>query len=193
MNARVFCCHRTMTPTRPTLQTIAIAAKVSRMTVSRALRNDPVIPSRTRKRIQRIARRIGYQPDPLVSTLMSHLRSRRAGKQVSTIAHVSMTSTRGDWRNWHPYRQVIEGATQRGNELGYTLEEFWLKEPGMTARRMNDVLKTRGIRGLLVGPVPRQIGHVSLDWSRFAAVVLGYSVWQPSLHRTAPDRSEEHT
>jgi LacI family transcriptional regulator len=34
-------------------------------------------------------------------------------------------------------------------------------------------------------PFPPVRGHLSLNWSRFAAVALGYSVWRPNLDRVA--------
>lgn len=58
-----------------TLKQIALEAGVSVMTVSRALRNQPSSASATRQRIQQIAERLGYRPNPLVSALMSYRRS----------------------------------------------------------------------------------------------------------------------
>src|SRR5690349_594102 len=129
---------------QPTLQTIANAAGVSRMTVSRALRNDPVLPRQTRERIQKLARELGYRPNPLVATLMSQVRAARVPRQTLTIAHVTTTYPPGEWRRYFFTRECIEGATARAAEQGFTLEEFCIKEPGMTSRRMSQILRTRG-------------------------------------------------
>jgi hypothetical protein len=48
----------------------------------------------------------------------------------------------------------IDGTVRTANEnflqaLGYRLEPFWLREPGMTPRRMRGILDARGIEGLL--------------------------------------------
>lgn len=48
---------------RPTLRTIASLAGVAVTTVSRALADDPQIALDTRRRVQRIARDVGYSPD----------------------------------------------------------------------------------------------------------------------------------
>jgi hypothetical protein len=37
------------------------------------------------------------------------------------------------------------GLELRAREFAYKLEEFWLAEPGMTARRIGDFLRARGI------------------------------------------------
>jgi LacI family transcriptional regulator len=44
------------------------------------------------------------------------------------------------------------------------------------------VLQSRGVRGLVVAPLPVAHGNLALAWERFSAVALGYSLTQPSLH-----------
>jgi LacI family transcriptional regulator len=60
---------------RPTHQDIATIACVSQVTVSLALRSHPRIPESTRKRIEAIARQIGYRPDPMLSSLVAYRNS----------------------------------------------------------------------------------------------------------------------
>lgn len=177
-------------PTVP-LQQIAAEAGVSRATVSRALRNHPSIPSQTRARIQTIALRLGYESNPLVTTLMSHVRAVRSGKHLGTLAYLTAWSSRDGWKESPTDHAYFRGALDRATQSGHRLEEFWLKEPDMTGRRMSQVLDARGIRGVLVAPLPfpPARGHLSFDWSRFAAVALGYSVWRPNLDRVASHHS----
>ncbi len=56
---------------------IAAEAGLSPSTVSLALRNSPKIPAATKRRIQKIAKRLGYRPDGKLTELMSHLRLKR--------------------------------------------------------------------------------------------------------------------
>lgn len=56
-----------------TLQHIANAAKVSRTTVSLALRHHPKISVAMRKRVQVLDRKLGYRPNPLVAAHANHL------------------------------------------------------------------------------------------------------------------------
>lgn len=177
-----------MKPTkRVSLQQIAAEAGVSRATVSRALRNHPAIPPRTRKRIQAIARRWGHATNPLISTLMTHVRATSSGKHLGTLAYLTAWSTRDGWKSNATDTKYFEGAMERARRSGFRLEEFWLKEPGMTSRRMSEILHTRGITGIIVAPLPFPPvrGHLSLHWTDFAAVTLGYSVWRPNLDRVA--------
>jgi DNA-binding LacI/PurR family transcriptional regulator len=170
---------------RISLRDIAAEAKVDRATVSRALRNHPGIPPETRHRIQEIARRLNYRVNPLVSTVMSHARTVGKETYVGTLAYLTAWPTRSGWHDVATDRRYFAGASARAGQSGYRLEEFWLKEPRMTARRMCEVLEARGITGLILAPLPfpPARGHLSLDLSRFAAVTLGYSVWRPNLDR----------
>ena len=168
------------------MRRIAQAAGVSHVTVSLALRNDPRLPVETRRRVQDVARELGYRPNPLVHALMSQVRARKPMKNITTIAFLTAFPTPDAWRKVsHVYRDYFDGAVERAAELGYRVEEIWAKEPGMTGRRLSDVLETRGIRGLLVGPLPPSRGHLSLDWSRFVSATMGYSMWRPDLHRAS--------
>src|ERR1051325_9261392 len=69
----------------PTMQRIADAAGVSRMTVSLALRNHPRISAATRERIRQVAERLGYHPDPEVSKLMAYLRRAKPAKHARVL------------------------------------------------------------------------------------------------------------
>ncbi|MGY1622342.1 LacI family DNA-binding transcriptional regulator [Geodermatophilus sp. SYSU D00965] len=57
--------------TPPTSWTVARAAGVSQSTVSRALRGDPRVREETRRRVDQAARRLGYVPNSLASSLVS--------------------------------------------------------------------------------------------------------------------------
>src|ERR1041385_5982377 len=100
-----------------TLRLIADASGVSHMTVSLALRNDPHISPPTRQRIQSVARSMGYRRNPLVSDLMTRMRTARTLDSSAIIAHVTAIHKPGGWRDYYPNREYIEGATQRAEAL----------------------------------------------------------------------------
>src|SRR5436190_12044397 len=116
----------------PTMQQIADEAGVSRMAVSLALRNSPKISAETTRRIRDIANRLGYRPNPLASALMTQLRHSREIKRPSTLAYVTAYPTPDGWRGPGPFLEFFLGARKRAEELGYTLEEWWLRRPGLT-------------------------------------------------------------
>lgn len=156
-------------------------AKVHRTTVSLALKNDPRIPEKTRKRIHKIAEKINYQPDPMLSALNAH---RMQGQQRSFQGTLAwLVNNVGTW-DWRPiFHEYHEGATERAKRYGYNIEIFDLQTPGMTPARMGAILAARNIRGIMVTPQPRPGVDLSgFPWEKFSAVAFGYSLKKPQLH-----------
>ena len=166
-----------------TLKEVAQAAGVSIMTASRALRNQANVTVATRERVQRAASDLGYRPNPLVSALMSYRRASRVIQDTLTIGFVTNFPRRDGWRKLRINADFFDGATQACMRHGYKLEEFWLREPDMTAKRLSSILYSRNVNGLLIAPLPVALGHMRLEWEKFSALALGYSLAWPRLHR----------
>jgi LacI family transcriptional regulator len=167
------------------LRDVARQAGVSVMTVSRALRNQSTVAPETRQRIQEIARRLGYRPNPMITALMRYRRTRQASVSVDTIGLVTNFTTRDGWRNVIYNQHLHEGVKAAADHHGYKVEEFWLREPKMTATRMSQILFHRNIHGLIIAPLAVANGHLRLRWDRVCAVTMGYSLVWPALHRAA--------
>ena len=167
---------------RVTLRNVAAKAGVHHTTASRALKNDPRVNPETLARIRTIAEHMGYMPDPMLSSLNAYRHASRASQYHGTIAWITNFSTRDGWRNSSCYELYFQGAGEQLMRHGYRLEEFWLREPGLTARRSSQVLLHRGIRGLAICPLEISRGHLSLQWEKFSAVSFGYSLVGPRLH-----------
>lgn len=164
-----------------TMKSIAAQAGVTQATVSMSLANNPRIPAATRERIQAIARKLGYHPNPYVSTLMRIRRQGKPLKDKPALALVCAQRTADGWRN-HPsatIRQMRDGALERATMRGYRAQEFWLHRDGMSNERFSEMLHARGIQGLLVSPLADGDPVPALRWDYFAAVSL--SVPLPAL------------
>jgi len=162
---------------RVSLRMIARAARVSLMTVSYALRDSAEISLRERRRIQLIAAKMKYRPDPLLSHLMQHLRSGRTTKAGSNLAVIA--DDRGGFVN-----RQIAGASARAHALGYHLDrihpESFESRPGALTR----VLAARGIAGVLfAGRSTLTDCENLLDWKSFATIAMTYSITRPRMHR----------
>jgi LacI family transcriptional regulator len=155
---------------------IARAAKVSQSTVSRALHNHPALPKATCLRIQALARRLGYVSNPLLSSVFAHLRRRPGHPDLGTLAFLTAHATRDDWRK-RPgtYRDLFLGACERAAQQGFAVEAHWAAEPGMTGDRLNAVLRTRGISGVILSTRDAERHFLELKWDQFAVVRLGMS------------------
>jgi LacI family transcriptional regulator len=167
-----------------TLKQIAQRARVSRATVSYALRNHPKIPLATRERVQAAARALGYRPNPRVAGLMAHIRRGQARPFGERIAFVWVHTSREEAARSVFLRSVLQGARERAEQGGYALEEFWTTDPGMSDARLQRILRARGIVGVVLSPVTNAETSVTLgwDWSAFAAAVVGNVTWTPELH-----------
>lgn len=168
------------------LRTLASEAGVGTTTVCLALKNDPRLLPETRERIQRLAEEMGYRPNPILSGLMRDVRARRKLAHTETLAFLTSARTRSGWRQATIFGEYFEGARERANQLGYSFEEIWAKEPGMTGRRLTSILRARGIRGVLVAPLSYSHGHLTLEWKHFAVTTFGYSIRVPNLSRAVP-------
>src|SRR5688500_6630176 len=136
-------------PSANTLQDVADLAGVSKMTVSRALRGQPGVSPALAQRIRALAEKAGYQANPTVGSVMRLLRQRQASDYRENLAFV--------WT--HPGGQPLpllipwrDHARVRAERLGYRLDEFFLRAPGMGGARLRSILRTRGIRGILFAP-----------------------------------------
>jgi LacI family transcriptional regulator len=171
-----------------TLAQIAEAAGVSSMTVSRALRNQPRLAKETRDNILRIARELDYRPNPLVSTLMQYRRQRSQTQRGLVLAFLTCFPEPGGWKKIKHHAELFDGAAKAARQRGFHLEEFWLREPGMSGRRMSQILYSRNIPGMLVPPLPYAFGHLRLEWEKFSAVAVGYTLARPILHRAVTNK-----
>ena len=131
------------------VRAIARLARLSPSTVSLALRNSPKIPDDTRRRVRRLAKRIGYQPNAKITELMSQVRSSRNLRSEACFGVISFYDSACPWEKSQHLSRIYEGMAARAGALGYRLEPLWLRAPGMTYRRFRSILDARGIEGLL--------------------------------------------
>ncbi len=172
----------------PSLGQIADQAGVSRAAVSMALRNHPRIPLSTRERIQRIANQLGWRPNPLLAEAMSAIRAGQPSSDRVTLAWVSSDRRRDEWKESPFQVRCLEGAHARADSAGYRLEQFWLGDANGNPNRLSDILYARGINGLIVSPF-YATGTIALQWDRFAAATIAYTLTEPRLHRA----TDNHT
>lgn len=169
-------------PQVSTLTAVARAAGLSLATVSYALRSSPKIPAATRERVRTVAARIGYRPNARVAELMAHIRGGRSPNSVEIVALVWLE---GRATEMSPFQRLVHaGAAERAKARGCRLTAFWLHAHGSPAR-LAQVLRARGITGVVFGPVNAG-APVALDWpwNDFAMAVVGMAEWTQPLSRS---------
>lgn len=172
-----------------TQQDVARETGLSQTAVSLALRNSPDVSAETIKRVRDAARKLGYRPDPLISALMAQRHKRNKGAFRAKIAFLHAYPRRDDWKSYSYAAGCFAGALATARERGYVCEPFWLREPGITAQRLSNILWTQNVQGLLFAPMPVDFPVLEIDWKKFAALSLDYSLLRPLLNRVVDDHA----
>lgn len=162
---------------RTTLADIAAACGVAKSTVARVLSGSPRVSEATRRRVMAKAEELGYRPDPALRVLAAHRWKRPAGDAASTLAFVTMTvKGRGNFAGTY-----LPAIRARAHELGYKVDAFDLGDY-RSGKKLDAVLYSRGIRGVLVSPIISDEIVVDIDWSRYCAVGCGVGEYRLPIH-----------
>ena len=176
-----------MNPRTVTMKEVAARAQVSVSTVSLALSGSPLVAERTRDRVVAMADQLGYRPNPLLTALMRSRRSRTKTALQPTLALLTDHPERDGWKISPTLRAFERAAFVRVQLRGYRMEAFWRREAHMTDRRLDEILQSRGIRGILLFPSANPQAKLDLDWSAYATIALGFTLGGQAFDRVAGD------
>ena len=169
-----------------TLSDIAKATGLSSAAVSMALRDLSNIPESTREKVKAAAKRLKYVPDPLLSALSS--RRNREKRSASTIAFLTSWPSPFEWQTSSSFlRGMFEGAKRQAEKTGYVIENVWLRQPGLTHKRISHILFTKGIRGIIIPHQPNARVRLRLDWEKFAIVASRSALSVPHFNYVKSD------
>lgn len=159
----------------PTCREIAEACRVNSSTVSRALSGSHLIPKDTRQRILSIAQGMGWNPNPLASAYMAHLRATKPSSYRANLAYVISEDEKSRFEDLPEYQRThFLGAAKRAAALGYTLEPIWYRELEFQSKRLTKLLKSRGIPGVIFHGEPELADTLrSFEWDSFSAAIWG--------------------
>ena len=169
------------------MKDVGRAAGCHPSTVSLALRGDPRIPKETQERGKSAAARLGYRVHPMISAWVS---TRRAGRPVTqrvAAAYLTCLPRSYAWRADQHFRSIYEGARDRAERYGFSLDEFRISDYERDFARLNKVLATRNVQALIVGPTLEHHDLTGIAWERFSLVTIGYGLRSPVLHRVTED------
>ena len=172
---------------------VANAAGVSKNTVSLVFKNDPQIPVRTASKIRKTAVRLGYQKNATVARLMAALRSSGEPGATSTLALLNAHREKNAFRNHPTIPAYVAGCRRRAAQLGYGIDEFWMHDPSLDGKKLNSILRARGIPGLVV--VGLMDGNVlpprfHETWKSYPCVVTGVRTREPALSFACADHHD---
>lgn len=163
------------------------------MTVSLALIKNPEVSKATREKVEAVAKELGYRKNPELSKFMSAIRRKATDERGLPLAYITTGKERGEWRKSATERLYWEGAQQQAEAYGFYIMEFWLDEPGMSEKRLSQILWNRGIQGVILHPFSGSITDrtkeivIELNLSRFATATMGDMLTRPVLNRVVHD------
>ena len=167
----------------PTLSELAAKIGLDKSTISRALRNDPRVKASTRERIQQLAEKLGYVPDPVLSGLGK--RGSKSAKR-SGIPGAVLIDT-------HPDEPVLVGDAnltanliEEAKKRGYALQPVYRSDYTDVAALEKHLL-THDLRRLIVAWSVRSTPLQELDFSKFIAVGLHQGSNDCRLHVVESD------
>jgi len=166
---------------------------LSRATVSRALRNDPLIPEARCRQIQQMARQMGYQVNAVATALSHHRRRSKIAPTQSALGWINAWIEPAQMRTFRDFDLYWRGAVSAAEKFGYRLEEFIVNEQ-MPPRRLQKILLARNIRGLILPPHGEPVANWAhldwsgFEWSEFAVVRMGHTINLP-LHAVSSDQT----
>lgn len=153
---------------------IAKVAKVSPSTVSRALENHPRIGLETKKRIQELARDMGYIPSTVARSLTA--------KKTWTIGIVMVSIS-------DPFMgRVVEGVEQAAIEVGFNVFISTSQNDRQRETEMVEMLQKRRVDGIIV-----MASHLFdrspwlTDPSKVPMVIINEQDPRPNMHFVAVD------
>ncbi|EDY84503.1 hypothetical protein VDG1235_4134 [Verrucomicrobiia bacterium DG1235] len=174
---------------RITLADIAEKAGYHPTTISMALRNHPRLPAATTEKIQALAKEMGYRPDPALGALVAYRRNSSPKQQAAPLAYVTYWDTEWGWKTSDAHLTFHEGAVARAEQLGYKVDHFWLGNPDLSHERINEILLTRGIRGLIIAShMPGSDREPSLEWDKFSSVKIDFFPTALHVHTISNDQ-----
>jgi LacI family transcriptional regulator len=154
---------------RMTLKKLAEKAGMSIGTVSRALRDDPLIAETTRRKIHALAERMNYIPDNLGRGLQSS-HSRLIGLLISNI-HESF------------YDQTLQGIGESATAHGYGLVVGVTGDDPEKEIRQLRLFQEKRVDGIILSNYqPETVPHLqALVRSRLPMVVCDFESFDPSV------------
>ena len=176
-----------MSVAAPTLRSLAKQLGLSRTTVSDALRGSPRVDPKTAERVQKAAGEAGYRRNPLAGALMSELRRSRGTAFRGVLAAVDFTEPDRPDAAARFHRELVVGAETRAVELGFKVEKFAVGHAGVSVQRLDSILQSRGIHGVILLPAWDEPDLSNLDWTRFAGIYTDYIIERPALHSVCSD------
>ena len=169
----------------PSHRSIAQLAGVSCATVSMALKNHPRISAATQKKVIAVAKQLGYSPNAGLARVMTEVRRVNPDKPIIALPT--------DWNHPSPWEsnpfmaRFYSTVTQRAEELGFQIEEFWVHPKGISPKEFGKILNARNIPGLIIPPNFTAGKKFPFDLGNLAVVTHSKIFFKSQISKVEPN------
>ncbi|ACB73810.1 LacI family DNA-binding transcriptional regulator [Opitutus terrae] len=176
---------------RPTLKDVAREAGYHITTISLALRQHPSIPEATRKRIQEIADRIGYERNPVYHALSRFRQQGTVCAPAPRIAYLENFGL-GSGNQRSPHLQaILDGACRQAELLGYQIDPLAVGEDDHDSRSLTGYLREHQITGIVMGSFIPGFAEIALNWDDYAVCKIHSRHTEPAATVVGNDQLRE--
>lgn len=176
---------------RPILKDVARESGYHVTTVSKALRENPGIPEKTRRSIQEIARRMGYERNPVYYALSRFRQEGDVCAPTPCIAYIENFSVGSGLSRPPPLQVIIEGARAQAKLLGYRLELLTVGEDNHDFRSLTKYLGENRITGIIIGAFQPGFAEIALNWDEYAVAKIHSRHTEPEATVVGNDQLRE--
>ncbi len=121
---------------RTTINDLAAKLKISKSTISKALKGYPDVSEKTRKKVLRLAKKLNYKPNSIASSLRTH-QTKTIGVIVPSVVH--------DF-----FSKVIDGIIQEAENNNYLVIILQSSEKVNLEEKQLNLLKNKQVDGILL-------------------------------------------
>jgi LacI family transcriptional regulator len=169
------------------IRTIAAAAGFGKTLVAKVMTNKPGVAASTRTLVLKVAREQGYLPDPEITRLMLHVRHRRTRRNALTMAWIRYAIRPAVPQNFPWFAKIWAGASARSQALGFSLDQIIEDVNAMSPARFVQILRARGVSGLLASPPWQAEVFWRLEVQDFAIAIAGEGNLPYIYDQSGPD------
>lgn len=166
---------------RPTLRSLERTLGISRTTISKALRGSPLVNAKTAERIRSAAAAAGYRYNPIAGMIMSEMRRPQGKSHRGVLAILELEEADRPDYSGKFHEALRAGASRRAVELDFRAERFIVGPRNLPQRRVDQILQSRAIRGVLLLPTWGSPDYLKLNWSSYSGVYLDYHIERPPI------------
>lgn len=150
-----------------TQKDIARALGIKQPHVSMALKNHPSVSKETCKRVQQVAKELGYRANAALSEAAASRWKQSDGRRRETVAFLA-TKYQSQEKDF----PILEATERRLDELGYGMQRVYPLEYSSESQ-LSRSLYNQGIRGIILEQQRMEDRKRALQWEKFIVVQAG--------------------